>query len=50
MNHQGGDFCLENKIKAHKLIAPKGMWKTLSQGLETLTTIKDIDICLLWYG
>ena len=44
MNHQGGDFCLENKIKAHKLIAPKGkisqqMWKTLSRGLDEVEMI-----------
>ena len=32
LNHEGGDFCLENKIKQHKLLAPRGkvtdeMWR-----------------------
>ena len=45
MNHQGGDFCLENKIKRHKLIAPKGKisndtWRTISRGLDTVEKVQ----------
>ena len=46
LNHEGGDFCLENKIKKHKLIAPKGrvsdeMWLRISRGLDTIEEISD---------
>ena len=49
MNHQGGNFCLENKIKAHKLIAPKGkisqqMCKILSRGLDEIVHNRKIYI------
>ena len=44
LNHQGGDFCLENKIKRHKLIAPKGRisndtWFTISRGLDAIEKV-----------
>ena len=44
LNHEGGDFCLENKIKEHKLIAPKGrvaddMWLRISRGLDAIEKI-----------
>ena len=44
MNHQGGDFCLENKIKRLKLIAPKGritngMWRMLCRGLDDIEEV-----------
>ena len=40
-NHQGGDFCLENKIKRLKMLSPKGtisnsMWKSLCRGLDQI--------------
>ena len=43
-NHQGGDFCLETKIKRHKMIAPKGRitnatWRYLSRGLDELEKV-----------
>ena len=46
LNHEGGDFCLENKIKQHKLLAPRGkvtddMWKRISRSLDSIHTISD---------
>ena len=43
-NHQGGDFCLEEKIKKHKMVAPKGpvsneTWKKISRGLDEIEKI-----------
>ena len=43
-NHQGGDFCLEGKIKRLKMAAPKGaiskgVWKQLSRGIESIEKI-----------
>ena len=45
LNHQGGDFCLENKIKRHKMVAPKGIinnniWRTISRGLDKIEKIQ----------
>ena len=45
LNHQGGDFCLENKIKRHKMIAPKGItsnetWRTISRGLDEIEKVQ----------
>ena len=46
LNHQGGDFCLENKTKRHKMIAPKGKvsnttWRTISRGLDEIEKIQE---------
>ena len=46
LNHQGGDFCLENTIKRHKMIAPKGTvsnntWRTVSRGLDKIDKVLD---------
>ena len=46
LNHQGGDFCLENKIKRHKMIAPKGKtssdnWRTISRGIDEIEKIQE---------
>ena len=43
-NHQGGDFCLEGKIKRHKMVAPKGvisndMWMRITRGLDKIEGI-----------
>ena len=43
-NHQGGDFCLENKIKRLKMIAPKGRisnstWQTLCRGIDKIERV-----------
>ena len=44
LNHQGGDFCLEEKIKRHKFVAPKGRvsnetWRQVSRGLDKIEVI-----------
>ena len=44
LNHEGGDFCLESKIKKHKMIAPKGpvsneTWMRISRGLDKIDSI-----------
>ena len=46
LNHQGGDFCLENKIKRHKMVAPKGnvsnsTWRTISRGLDKVKKVQE---------
>ena len=51
-HHQGGDFCLEGKIKRHKMVSPKGavskeMWKSISRGLDTIEKICDKVKCNL---
>ena len=43
-NNQGGDFCLENKIKRHKMVAPKGFvsnqtWKRVSRSIDKIEAI-----------
>ena len=43
-NHQGGDFCLEGKIKRHKMVAPKGsisndMLKRISRSIDNIEEI-----------
>ena len=43
-NHQGGDFSLENKIKRHKMVAPKGnvtndMWKRVTRSIDSIENI-----------
>ena len=43
-NHQGGDFVLEEKIKSHKMIAPKGSiskdtWKRISRSTDDIESI-----------
>ena len=44
LNHEGGNFCLEAKIKKHKMVAPKGvisndMWKRISRGIDKIDKI-----------
>ena len=46
LNHQGGDFCLEGKIKRHKMVAPKGdvtedTWCKISRGIDGIEAICD---------
>ena len=46
LNHQGGDFCLENKIRRHKMVAPKGIvtnstWHTISRGLDKIEKVQE---------
>ena len=43
-NHQGDDFVLEEKIKRHKMIAPKrsiskDMWKRISRSIDDIDSI-----------
>ena len=43
-NNQGGDFVLEEKIKRHKIIAPKGSisketWKIISKSIDDIESI-----------
>ena len=53
-NHQRGegDFFLEDKIKRHKMVAPKGqisadMWRTIFRGIdETELIFKKAEGCL----
>ena len=45
-NHQAGDFCLEGKIKRHKMVAPKGIvtnetWKRISRSIDKIE-----DVCV----
>ena len=42
--HQGGDFCLEQKVKRQKMLASKGvdtenMWQIVSRGLDAITAV-----------
>lgn len=44
LNYQGGDFCLENTIKKHKMVAPKGVvsngtWRKISRGLDKIDAV-----------
>ena len=44
LNHQGGDFCLEGKIKRHKIVAPNGaiskdIWRIISRGIDYIENI-----------
>ena len=39
MNHQGGDFYLENETKALKGKVSQQMWKTLSRGLDEVEMV-----------
>ena len=46
LNHQGCDFCLENKIRRHKMVAPKGIvtnstWRTISRGLDKIEKVQE---------
>ena len=43
-NHQGGDFCLEGKIKRLKMVAPKvrisnELWRRIARGLDDIGEI-----------
>ena len=43
-NHQEGDFVLEEKLKRHKMIAPKGSiskdtWKRISRSIDDIESI-----------
>lgn len=43
-NHQEGDFVLEEKLKRHEMIAPKGSiskdtWKRISRSIDDIESI-----------
>ena len=46
LNHQGGDFCLENKIKRHKMVAPNGIvsnstWRTIFRRVDKIEKVQE---------